>query len=89
MATTVHEFRQDHLPGPSSLAGPDWHFNYQERDDHAFRLESLAATHLLNQQINHQIALMDLNMQAIQAGLTSAWEVTLYPVPGNPHPKQV
>jgi hypothetical protein len=29
---------------------------------------------------------MNLNLQAIRAGLTSAWEVTLYPVPGNSSP---
>ena len=60
--------------------------DYEQRDDHAFRLEAYAAAHLKNQQINQQIALMDLNLQAIQAGITSAWEVTLRPVPGNPSP---
>jgi hypothetical protein len=60
--------------------------DYDERDDHAFRLEAMAAAHLKNQQIDRQIALMNLNLQAIRAGLTSAWEVTLYPVPGNPSP---
>lgn len=57
-----------------------------ERDDLAFRLEAYAAAHLQNQQISHQIALMNLNLRAIQAGLTSAWEVTLHPVMGNPRP---
>jgi hypothetical protein len=58
----------------------------ERRREDAFRLESLAAAHFHDQQINRQIALMNLNLQAIQAGLTSAWEVTLYPVPGNPRP---
>jgi hypothetical protein len=55
-------------------------------DDYAFRLEALAAAHFKNQKINRQLALMNLNLQAIRAGLTSAWEVTLYPLPGNPLP---
>lgn len=29
---------------------------------------------------------MQLNLQAVQAGLTSVWEVTLYPNRGNPNP---
>ena len=61
-------------------------YDQKERDDLAFRLEAYAAAHLQNQKISHQIALMNLNLQAIQAGLTSAWEVTLRPVTGNPRP---
>lgn len=60
--------------------------DHDQRDDHAFRLEAYAAARQQNEQINQQIALMNLNMQAIQAGLTSAWEVTLRPMPGNPSP---
>ena len=60
--------------------------DYEQRDDCAFRLEAYAAALLRNQQINQQIALMNLNLQAIQAGLTSLWEVTLHPLPGNPSP---
>ncbi|MGI9471007.1 MAG: SHD1 domain-containing protein [Rubripirellula sp.] len=59
--------------------------NYAE-DDHSLHLQSLAATYQQDQQVNRQIAMMNLNMQAIQSGLTSAWEVTLYPVAGNPYP---
>jgi hypothetical protein len=58
----------------------------QLRMDHAFRLESFAAAHLQNQELQRQIAMIDLNLQAVRAGLTSIWEVTLYPLPGNPHP---
>ena len=60
--------------------------DYKKRDDHAFRLESLAAAYLQNRKLDRQIALMDLNLQAVRAGLTSAWEVTLYPLPGNHSP---
>jgi hypothetical protein len=53
-----------------------------------FRLETLAAAHLRNQEIKQQIALIDLNLHAVRAGLTSVWEVTLFPEPGNPYPPQ-
>jgi hypothetical protein len=58
----------------------------EKSDDHAFHLESLASAYQQDQQINRQIAIMNLNLQAVQAGLTSLWEVTLYPAPGNPYP---
>lgn len=60
--------------------------DFDKRDDEAFHLESLAATYNKNQELNRRIALMQLNMQAVQAGLTSLWEVTLYPNQGNMHP---
>lgn len=59
--------------------------NYK-RDDQAFHLQSMAAAYQRNQNVNQRIAMMNLNMQAIQAGLTSAWEITLYPKSGNPYP---
>ncbi len=59
---------------------------YDERDDLAFRLAAYAAAHVRNQKVSQQIALMNLNLQAVQAGLTSVWEVTLHPAPGNPKP---
>lgn len=58
----------------------------EKTDDDAFRLESLAAAYQQNEKVNQQIAIMNLNMQAIQSGLTQAWEVTLYPQAGNPYP---
>lgn len=59
--------------------------NYK-RDDQAFHLQSLAAAYQRDQKVNQRIAMMNLNLQAIQAGITSAWEVTLYPKAGNPYP---
>ena len=59
--------------------------NYK-RDDQAFHLQSLAAAYQRDQQVNQRIAMMNLNLQAVQAGITSAWEVTLYPNAGNPYP---
>lgn len=61
---------------------------HESSDGHAFRLEAAAAAHLRNQQEQRQIAIANLNLQAIQSGLTSAWEVTLFPQPGNPLPPQ-
>jgi hypothetical protein len=64
------------------------HGNADSTDDadHSFKLQSLAAAYHQDQQVNRQIAIMDLNMQAIQSGLTSAWEVTLYPTAGYNYP---
>ena len=55
--------------------------NYKQ-DDQAFHLQSLAAAYQRDQQVNQRIAMMNMNMNAIQAGITSAWEVTLYPNQG-------
>ena len=60
--------------------------DYQKRQEHAFELQALSSAYHQNQAVDQRIAELNLNMQAIQAGLTSAWEVTLYPVEGNPNP---
>lgn len=62
------------------------HDDYEKREDHAFQLQSIASAYQQDQQINRRIAIMNLQTQAIRAGLTSAWEVTLYPVRGNNSP---
>ncbi|MFO0911628.1 MAG: SHD1 domain-containing protein [Pirellulales bacterium] len=56
------------------------------RQDLAYRLEQFAAAYFQNQQLNRQIALINLNLQAINSGIVGAWEVTLYPAIGNPSP---
>jgi hypothetical protein len=76
------EWLGDHKLPEQGDTAPD----YTDPNEHQLRLQSLAAAYQQNQQVNQQIAIMNLNMQAIQAGLTSAWEVTLYPGPGNPYP---
>lgn len=60
--------------------------SYERRAEEAFRLQSRLAAYYRDKQIERQIAIVDLNLQAIQSGLTSAWEVTLYPKPGTPYP---
>lgn len=51
---------------------------YEQQDNQAFLLQSLAAARQRDQQIQQQIAQMQLN-QAVVLGQTSLWEVTLYP----------
>ena len=62
--------------------------DYEKREDHAFRLQARTSEYQRDRAVDRRIAELNLNMQAIQAGLTSAWEVTLYPQPGNPNPPQ-
>lgn len=84
-----HSWLQDHKLPEQGDSVPE----YTDPNEHQLRLQSLAASVQQDQAVNQQIAMMNLNMQAmslnmqaIQAGLTSAWEVTLYPVAGNPFP---
>jgi SLA1 homology domain 1, SHD1 len=65
-------------------ARDDW----QRRDEHAYLLQQLAAARQRDAQVNREIATMQLKLQAVEAGLTSLWEVTLYPVAGNRNPPQ-
>jgi len=53
--------------------------DYENTDKQAFMLQAAAAARYRDQQVDRQIALMQLNLQAVQAGVTSLWEVTLYP----------
>lgn len=56
--------------------------DYEEQEDHAFLLKSLAAARNQDRLVDREIATMQLQLQAVQAGLTSLWEVTLYPAAG-------
>lgn len=56
------------------------------QEDRAFLLRSLAAARQRDQQVQREIALMQLKMQAVTAGVTSLWEVTLYPNAGQSGP---
>jgi hypothetical protein len=62
--------------------------DYEAQQDHAFLLRSLAAARFHDQQVQRQIATMQLKLQAVEAGLTSLWEVTLYPAAGQNRPPQ-
>lgn len=56
--------------------------DFATQEDRAFLLRSLAAARQRDQQVQREIALMQLKMQAVAAGVTSLWEVTLYPTAG-------
>jgi hypothetical protein len=60
--------------------------DYEAEDDHGFLLRSLAAARQQDHEVQREIALMQLTMQTIQAGVTSLWEVTLYPAAGQGGP---
>ena len=49
-------------------------------------LQSLAAARSRDAQVQREIAMMQLKLQAVDAGLTSLWEVTLHPAAGNGGP---
>lgn len=54
------------------------------RSDEAFRLQSTAAAIHSQQQLANEIAQANMAFNAVNAGLFSYWEVTMYPQPGNP-----
>jgi hypothetical protein len=56
--------------------------DYAAQEDRAFLLRSLAAARQRDARVNRQIAHMQLGLQSVEAGITSLWEVTLYPAAG-------
>jgi hypothetical protein len=50
-----------------------------ERAEASFRLQALAAARQHDREVTRQIAQMQLGLTAVVAGVTSLWEVTLYP----------
>lgn len=58
------------------------HNDYQSQADLSNDLRALAAARHQDQQVNQQIAKLQLMMQATSAGVTDLWEVTLYPARG-------
>jgi hypothetical protein len=60
----------------------------QLHEDQAFLLRSLAAARQRDSQVKREIAQMQLKLQAVQAGVTTLWEVTLYPPAGHSGPPQ-
>lgn len=60
--------------------------DYSAQEDRAFLLRSLAAARQQDQQVHREIAILQLKMQAVAAGVTSLWEVTLYPTTGHSGP---
>jgi hypothetical protein len=62
--------------------------NYDAKAERAFLLQSLAAARYRDRQVQREIAMMQLKLQAVQAGVTSLWEVTLFPAAGQNAPPQ-
>ena len=58
--------------------------DYDSQDDESFRLQATAAAIARNQQLANGIAVAQFNLDLIRSGITSLWEVSLYPLPGNP-----
>ena len=52
---------------------------YAQTEDLAFLLRSLAAARQQDRMVEREVAMMQLKLQAVEAGVTSLWEVTLYP----------
>jgi hypothetical protein len=81
-------------PDDRQLLESGWNEWLAARDDfeslerQTFLLQSLAAARQHDAQVRREIAMMQLKLQAVEAGVTSLWEVTLYPVAGNRNPPQ-
>ncbi|WP_161604748.1 SHD1 domain-containing protein [Roseiconus nitratireducens] len=60
------------------------HQDYESRDDESFRLQATAAAMHRQQELSNEIAMAQYNLNLIRSGITSLWEVTLYPARGNP-----
>jgi hypothetical protein len=60
--------------------------DYQVHEDQAFLLRTLAAARQRDSQVKREIAQMQLTLQTVQAGITTVWEVTLYPTAGHNGP---
>ena len=53
--------------------------DYNSLNDESFRLQAQAAAIIRNQEISQQIAMTQYNLDLVRSGITSLWEVTLYP----------
>ena len=56
--------------------------DYEAQRQESFRLQAAAAAYQQDRQQQRQVAQMQVALQAVEAGITSVWEVTLYPGPG-------
>jgi hypothetical protein len=62
--------------------------DHDAQQEHSFLLQSLAAARHRDKLVQREIAMMQFKLQAVQAGVTSLWEVTLYPAAGQGGPPQ-
>jgi len=61
---------------------------YAAAEDLGYLLRTLAAARAHDRSVQHEIAMLKLNLKAVQTGLTSLWEVTLYSTAGQNRPPQ-
>lgn len=74
-------------PGWNEWLAAHQQHDYEQRDDNEFILQALAAARQRDRQVQREIAVLRLDLAALQAGVTSFfWEVTLYPARGNSGP---
>jgi hypothetical protein len=59
------------------------HQDYETQKDESFRLQSTAAAMQRERAMEREIAVANMTFNAVAAGVTSLWEVTLYPANGN------
>lgn len=59
---------------------------YDQQQDMAFELQSAAAAYKQGAESRQRIAELQLGLQAVEVGLTTLWEVTLYPNNGAGRP---
>mgnify|MGYP001826932630 CR=1 FL=1 len=65
------------------------HQDYDNQKDESFRLQSTAAAMQQEQAMQREIAVANMTFNAVAAGVTSLWEVTLYPPNSNLAPRWV
>lgn len=73
-------------PGWESWLAANTNDDFDTQQQRAMELEAQAARYRQDQVERRQIAQMQLGLQAVSAGVTSVWEVTLYPARGNNGP---
>lgn len=56
--------------------------DYETQEDRTLELQSLAGAYQQDAESRRQVAQIQLGLQAVDVGLTSLWEVTLYPQGG-------
>src|SRR5205085_12657673 len=65
-------------PGWDQWVAANANQQYEQQNNQAFLVQSLMAARQNDQQVQRQVAQLQLN-QAVLLGNTSLWEVTLYP----------
>ncbi|QDU58850.1 SHD1 domain-containing protein [Aeoliella mucimassa] len=73
-------------PGWEAWLAANTDQDFDEQQEEALKMQVEAARYRQEQAYDRHIAELQLGMQAVDAGVTSVWEVTLYPAAGNNGP---